>query len=132
MNSVTRKLVGFEMQGKRIARHGNQVFIKGSKVGFVTSGGFSPTLKKSIGFCFVPLEMPFHQLVDISIARGSGGREEGAGAGREGQGGREEGEGERERETGAAETETIQTADDERLYSAKIRSTRFYKRNKDL
>lgn len=67
--SVTRKLVGFEMLSKRIARSGNEVLIAGSKIGSVTSGGFSPTLDKSIGFCFVPLDVRLGQIVDISITR---------------------------------------------------------------
>ncbi len=65
---VSRKLVGFEMLEKRIARQGNEVFLKdGSKAGMVTSGTFSPTLKKSIGFCFVPTNVPTDQLIAINI-----------------------------------------------------------------
>jgi len=64
-----RKLVGFELLEKRIARHGNEVFLEGSdeKIGFVTSGTFSPSLKKSIGFCFVPDYVYAGQLIDIDI-----------------------------------------------------------------
>ena len=64
-----RKLVGFELLEKRIARHGNEVFLEGSgqKIGFVTSGSFSPSLKKSIGFCFVPNYVSPSQLVEIVI-----------------------------------------------------------------
>jgi aminomethyltransferase len=64
---VNRKLAGFEVLDKRIARHGNQVLIDGQKVGFVTSGSFSPTLKKSIGFCFVPIDSSPNQLIEIDI-----------------------------------------------------------------
>jgi len=64
---VTRKLVGFEVLEKRIARQGNEVLINGLKSGFVTSGSFSPTFKKSIGFCFVPLHVPMDQLIEIDI-----------------------------------------------------------------
>ncbi len=66
---VDRKLVGFELLEKRIARHGNEVFLKdGQKGGFVTSGTFSPTLKKSIGFCFLPLlYVSSGQLIEINI-----------------------------------------------------------------
>jgi aminomethyltransferase len=104
-NSVTRKLVGFEMlQRKRIARRGSKVFLAGSNIGFITSGGFSPTLNKSIGFCFVPSEIPFEQIVELNITKPE----------REGQG---------ERELGAEGID---------LYTAKIRNTRFYKRNKEL
>ena len=71
-NRLTRKLVGFEMlQRKRIARRGSEVFLAGSKIGFITSGGFSPTLNKSIGFCFVPSDVPFDQIVDLSITKGN-------------------------------------------------------------
>jgi aminomethyltransferase len=63
----TKKLVGFEVKERRIARHGNQVIINGIKCGFVTSGTFSPTLKKSIGLCFVPLDVVTDQLIEIDI-----------------------------------------------------------------
>lgn len=66
-NAARKKLVGFEMLSKRIARAGNEVFLGGEKIGSVTSGGFSPTYNKSIGFCFVPPEVQFEQIVDISI-----------------------------------------------------------------
>lgn len=63
----SRKLVGFEVLEKRIARQGNKVLIKGMEVGFVTSGNFSPTLRKSIGFCFVPTEVSQDQSIEIDI-----------------------------------------------------------------
>jgi aminomethyltransferase len=65
---VERNLVGFELEEKRIARHGNEVFLKDGKTGgFVTSGSFSPTLKKSIGLCFVPIGLQAGDLVDVNI-----------------------------------------------------------------
>jgi aminomethyltransferase len=64
---IYRKLVGFEVLEKRIARHGNEVLLDGEKVGFVTSGSFSPTIKKSIGFCFVPIRVAPNQLIEINI-----------------------------------------------------------------
>ena len=66
---VTRKLVGFYVPEKRIARQGNEVLINESKSGFVTSGSFSPTLKKSIGLCFVPLQVRLDELIEINIGR---------------------------------------------------------------
>jgi len=65
---VTRKLVGFEVLQKRIARQGNEVLMNGLKAGFVTSGSFSPSFNKSIGFCFVPLHVPMDELIEIDIA----------------------------------------------------------------
>jgi aminomethyltransferase len=51
---VARKLVGFEMQGRAIARDGYEVFLDGAPAGWVTSGGPSPTLGKNIGLCYLP------------------------------------------------------------------------------
>lgn len=51
-----RKLVGFEVKDKAIARHGYPV-AKGAKmVGKVTSGAPSPTLGKNIGLAYVPVD----------------------------------------------------------------------------
>ena len=48
-----RKLVGLELEGRRIARQGTTVAKDGRVVGEVTSGTFSPTLQKSIAMAFV-------------------------------------------------------------------------------
>jgi aminomethyltransferase len=48
-----RKLVGLELDGKRIARQGTPVVVDGKTVGEVTSGTLSPTLGKSIAMAFV-------------------------------------------------------------------------------
>lgn len=49
-----RKLVGFAMWERGIARHGYEVFKDGEEVGIVTSGSYTPTLEKGIGLAFVP------------------------------------------------------------------------------
>ena len=48
-----RKLVGLELEGKRIARQGAPVMQGGQVVGEVTSGTLSPTLQKSIAMAYV-------------------------------------------------------------------------------
>lgn len=48
-----RKIAGFEIDGKRIARQGAAVFLGGTQVGVVTSGTQSPTLEKVIGLALV-------------------------------------------------------------------------------
>ncbi len=53
---VKKKLVGFEVEDRGIARHGYKVFKEGREIGEVTSGTFSPTLQKAIGLAFVPVE----------------------------------------------------------------------------
>lgn len=52
-----RKLVGFKMTGKGIARHGYPVVANGKAIGVVTSGTMSPTLKTFIGLAYVPAEL---------------------------------------------------------------------------
>jgi aminomethyltransferase len=51
---ITRKLVGFEMQGRGIGRDGYEVWIEGEPAGWVTSGGPAPSLNKNIGLCYLP------------------------------------------------------------------------------
>jgi aminomethyltransferase len=53
---VSRRLVGFEVVGRGIARQGYPVVAGGQVVGSVTSGSFSPTLEKPIGMAYVPVE----------------------------------------------------------------------------
>jgi len=51
---VNRRLVGFEVTGRGIARDGYEVLVDGRHAGWVTSGGFSPSLNRSIGLCYLP------------------------------------------------------------------------------
>ncbi len=53
---VTRRLVGFEMVDRGIARHGYRVLQGGTALGTVTSGTQTPTLGKAIGMAYVPVE----------------------------------------------------------------------------
>jgi aminomethyltransferase len=48
-----RKLIGLELEGKRIARQGTPLVKDGAIVGEVTSGTLSPTLGKSIALAYV-------------------------------------------------------------------------------
>jgi aminomethyltransferase len=52
---LTRKLAGFELVEKGIARPHYPVFVEGRKVSEVCSGTFSPYLKKSIGLTYLPV-----------------------------------------------------------------------------
>ncbi|HKH46507.1 MAG TPA: glycine cleavage system aminomethyltransferase GcvT [Thermoanaerobaculia bacterium] len=49
-----RKLVGFEVEGRGIARQGHAVVSEGGTVGTVTSGTWSPTFEKALGLAYVP------------------------------------------------------------------------------
>ena len=52
-----RKLVGFEVQGRGIARQGHEVKADGQVVGSVTSGTWSPSFEKAVGMAYVPAEL---------------------------------------------------------------------------
>lgn len=53
-NGVARKLVGFEMMDRGIARHDYEIVdAAGNPIGIVTSGTQSPTLQKAIGMGYV-------------------------------------------------------------------------------
>jgi aminomethyltransferase len=54
---VTRKLVGFEVTGRGIARHGHALTVDATgKPGIVTSGTQTPTLGRAVGLAYVPVE----------------------------------------------------------------------------
>jgi aminomethyltransferase len=53
---VKRRLIGFEMLGREIARDHYPVFVDGREAGQVTSGSPSITLKKNIGLAYLPAE----------------------------------------------------------------------------
>ncbi|WP_312814090.1 glycine cleavage system aminomethyltransferase GcvT [Sedimentibacter sp.] len=50
---LKRKLVGFEMVDRGIPRSHYEVYADGNKIGYVTTGSFSPTLKKNIGLALI-------------------------------------------------------------------------------
>ena len=53
---LERKLVGFEMAGRGIARPHYPAFLNGAKVAEVCSGSYAPFLKKAIGLVYLPIE----------------------------------------------------------------------------
>ncbi len=52
---LERKLAGFEMRGRGIARDAYPVFVSGAEAGRVTSGSPAPFLQKNIGMAYVPV-----------------------------------------------------------------------------
>ena len=54
---VRKRLVGFELEGRRVPRHGYTIKSKrGALIGEVTSGTHSPSLDKSIGMGYVKVK----------------------------------------------------------------------------
>jgi aminomethyltransferase len=64
-DGIEKKLVGFEMVEQGVARHGFKVFDGEGEIGYVTSGTFSPTLKKPIGMAYVPPGHPGEFEVEV-------------------------------------------------------------------
>jgi aminomethyltransferase len=53
-HGVTRKLVGFELEGRGFPRHGYPVHYEDREVDVVRSGTMSPSLGKGIGTTYLP------------------------------------------------------------------------------
>ncbi|HMG18610.1 MAG TPA: glycine cleavage system aminomethyltransferase GcvT [Gemmatimonadales bacterium] len=64
---VPRRLVGFEMSDRAIARHGYPVVIGDQPVGVVTSGTQTPFLRKAIGMAYVPASVAPDAEIAIDI-----------------------------------------------------------------
>ncbi len=65
---LKRKLVGFELLERGIPREGYEVYKDGRKIGHVTTGYLSPTLKKNIGNALVEAdEAQIGNEIDIMI-----------------------------------------------------------------
>ncbi len=67
---LKRKLAAFEMVESGIPRHGYDVLKDGEKIGFVTTGYHSPTLKKNIGFALVDSQFTeLDSVIEIQIRK---------------------------------------------------------------
>jgi aminomethyltransferase len=65
---IRRKLVGFEVTDRGIARDDQDIFINGERAGKVTSGSPAPFLKKNIGMGYVPVEFAnAGQAIEIDV-----------------------------------------------------------------
>jgi aminomethyltransferase len=69
---IARKLIGFEVKGRGIARDGYEILAGGAGTGWVTSGGPAPALNKNLGMCYLPLHLAEPgNAIEISV-RGRG------------------------------------------------------------
>jgi glycine cleavage system T protein (aminomethyltransferase) len=65
---IPRKLVGFEMAERAVARHGYRLLKDGAPMGVVTSGSFSPSLERCIGMGYVRADLaPAGTELDVDI-----------------------------------------------------------------
>ena len=64
-NGVTRKRVGFVVDGKAPVREGAEIIdAEGKVIGKITSGGFGPTLQAPVAMGYVPIE---YAMVDTKL-----------------------------------------------------------------
>ncbi|MEG3939492.1 glycine cleavage system aminomethyltransferase GcvT [Microcoleus sp. S36b_A3] len=56
-NGVSKRLVGLEMEGRHIARHGYPIIFESETVGEVTSGTLSPTLNRAVALAMLPVKL---------------------------------------------------------------------------
>ncbi len=54
---IEKRIAGFNVTGRGIARHGHTILYGGETVGIVTSGTYSPTLGIAIGMGYLPIEL---------------------------------------------------------------------------
>ena len=67
---ITKKLRGFTVVGSgRVARKGDAIYDDERPIGTVTSGGFSPTLGRPIGYCYVLPEYGVGAHVAVGIGK---------------------------------------------------------------
>ena len=66
-NKPNKKIVGFVMQDRAIARHGYEIYDKEKQIGTVTSGGISPTLNINIGLAYIDSSYTIDDEIDIKI-----------------------------------------------------------------
>jgi len=62
---LTERLVGFELEGRGVPRHGHAIISGGETVGGVTSGTFSPSLERGIGMGY--LAVGVHGPLEIGV-----------------------------------------------------------------
>jgi len=67
VEGVRRKIAGFEITDRGIARPHYPVLVGGTKLSEVSSGTFAPFLKKSIGLAYLPIE---HTVIGTEIGIG--------------------------------------------------------------
>ena len=69
-----RRLVGLELEGNETAGHGDEVYVGRRRVGVVTSGTRSPTLRKNIALCRMAVQYGEHRAPRWRWASSTGSR----------------------------------------------------------
>lgn len=71
-SGLCRKVIGFEMMDRGIPRSQYEVQVNAQKVGYVTSGGVSPSLSKNIGLALIDAEYAqVGEIIEVIIRKKS-------------------------------------------------------------
>ncbi len=62
---ISEKLVGITMNERGVLRSGQVIHFENNQQGIITSGSFSPTLNRAIGFARVPTQAPCFGKIEI-------------------------------------------------------------------
>lgn len=68
--NLESRIVGFEMTDRAVPRSGYEVYQSGRPAGYVTSGGFFPTLKKNMGLALVNMTCAGNGGADVNTEAG--------------------------------------------------------------
>ncbi len=66
---LTERLVGFELAGRGVPRHGHTIVSEDRTVGVVTSGTFSPSLERGIGMGYLAVGTDGHVEIEVRNRR---------------------------------------------------------------
>ncbi len=66
-NGAKKKLIGFKMLDKAIARHGYDIYINNEKSGYVTSGCVAPSVGYNIGLGYIDKKLNIDDTIQIMI-----------------------------------------------------------------
>ena len=64
---ITKQMIGFQMLDRAVARTGYAVYRDGERIGTVTSGAPSPSLKSNIGFASIESSRNTNETIDVEI-----------------------------------------------------------------
>lgn len=69
LQNTREKLIPLTIEGRRSARHNDEVYCGGTRIGYVTSGSFCPSLGHCVALAYVAAEMEGNEKFTIRTAR---------------------------------------------------------------
>ena len=70
-SGISKKIIAFTTNSKRSPRDGFEIYQNGQKIGYVTSGTYSPSVKSGIGLGFVDVKL-YDENAELELKTGRG------------------------------------------------------------